>query len=313
MTWIVSAKETRKLIDMRQALRAVEGIFRDRAAGKVRSLPRRRLSGSKRVLNLMASQHVGWDLLCVRAYTSFANTITLYDGRSGEMRVIFNAGYLSSLRTGAASGVAAKHLAPAGAKVLGLIGVGRQATFQIEAIAPVCRLREILVFARSPQKRKRFVDQMKKVIRVPFRVVSTIEEVEEQSDIVVVATSATSSVVQGRRLKDRVLVITMGANAPAKHEVSLGLIRRMDLVVTDDLPTAQTGSGDLMKACASGVVRWEKVVPLERIVAVAGRRTSARRILFQSNGIADEDLAVGYHVLRQIRKQKTKVKSVAEI
>ncbi|MFQ5849506.1 MAG: ornithine cyclodeaminase family protein [Candidatus Binatia bacterium] len=313
MALVIGEKETRELIDMPRALKVVERIFHDRAAGKVRSLPRRRLRGSNKQLNVMAAWRADWDLLCLRAYAGVANTITLYNGRSGEVRLVLNAGYLSSLRTGAASGVAARYLAPRKAEVIGLIGPGWQATFQLEAIVRACRVRQVLVFGRSPKKRKHFIEQMRQALPVEPMESSSIEEVEERSDIVVLATDSTSPLIDGRRLKDEVLVITMGANQPVKHEVSTDLIRRMDLLVTDDIPTAQNDSGDLLIACASGIVRWEDVIPLERIVASAGPENHPKRILFQSNGIADEDLAVAHYILDQVQRKKIRLRRIPGI
>jgi ornithine cyclodeaminase/alanine dehydrogenase-like protein (mu-crystallin family) len=120
MALMISTIQTKELISMPQALSAVEAIFHDRALGKLRSLPRRRLKSSQKQLNIMAAWHETWDIICLRSYTGEANTITLYDGRTGEMQAIINMRYLSSLRTGAASGVAAQYLAPAAAATLGL-------------------------------------------------------------------------------------------------------------------------------------------------------------------------------------------------
>jgi len=313
MATIIGEKETRKLIDMPQAVKVVEQIFRDRAAGKVRSLPRRRLKGSDKQLNIMASWHAGADLLCLRAYAGASNTITLYSGRTGEIRAILNAAYLSSLRTGAASGVAAKYLAPATTDVLGIIGPGWQATFQAEAIVHSCRVRQVLVYGRNSKKTQAFIKEMRKKLSVEFTESSSLEELEAESDILVLATDAASPLTDGDRLKLEVLVISMGANQPVKHEVSDALIKRMDLIVTDDLPTAETDSGDLIAACAKEIIQWENVIPLEKIVAGAGPAPRPARILFQSNGIADEDLAVGRYVLEQARKKKIKVREVSEI
>ena len=313
MALIVSEKETRKLIDMPRALKVVEQIFHDRAAGKVRSLPRRRLKSSQKQLNVMAAWQEDSDLLCLRAYAGAANTITLYNGRTGEIRAVLNAGYLSSLRTGAASGVAAKYLAPSEPKVLGIIGPGWQATFQVEAIVQSCPIRQILVFGRNPKKTKTFIRQMSKAVRVEWKEVSSIEEIEAESDILVVATDSSSPVTDGIKLKDEVLVISMGANQAVKHEISGALIRRMDPVVTDDLPTAQNDSGDLIDACQAGILRWDDVVPLEKIVAGGAPQPRPKKILFQSNGIADEDLAVGRYVLEQVVRKKVKVRKVSEI
>jgi len=313
MALIIGEKETRKLIDMPRALQAVEKIFHDRAAGKLRSLPRRRLKGSEKQLNVMASWQADWDLLCLRAYAGASNTVTLYNGRTGQIQAIVNMAYLSSLRTGAASGVAAKYLAPAKTDVLGVIGPGWQATFQLEALAHSCHVRQVLVYGRNPKKSKAFIRQMSKAVQVEWKEIPSIEEIEAESDILVVATDSSSPLTDGARLKDEVLVVSMGANQAVKHEVSGDLIRRMDLVVTDDLATAQNDSGDLIAACKEGILRWDDVVPLERIVAEGRPAPRPKKILFQSNGIADEDLAVGRYVLDQARRKKIRLKAVREI
>ncbi len=313
MALIIAEKETRKLIDMPRALKVVERIFQDRATGKVRSMPRRRLKGSHKQLNVMAAWQADWNLLCLRAYAGAANTITLYNGRTGEIQAVLNAAYLSSLRTGAASGVAAKYLAPPKAEVLGVIGPGWQATFQVEAIVRSCRVRQVLVFGRRPKKRKDFIRQMAKELSVDWKESFSLGEIEAASDILVLATDSTSPLIDGSGTKDEVLIITMGANQPVKHEVSGELIRRMDLVVTDDLPTAKNDSGDLIAACQAGIVRWEDVVPLERIVAGDRAGNRPKKILFQSNGIADEDLAVGHYILNQVQRKKIRVSKISEI
>jgi ornithine cyclodeaminase/alanine dehydrogenase-like protein (mu-crystallin family) len=313
MALIVSEPQTRKLIDMAQAVAQLDKMFRDRAAGKMRSVPRRRLKGSEKQLNMMAAWHQDWDLICLRSYAADANTITLYNGRSGGIQAIINMGYLSSLRTGAASGVAAKYLAPAASKLLGVIGPGWQATFQVEAIAHACPVEQIVVYGRTPKRRKDFIKQMSKVVTADWKEVATVDEVESVSDILVVSTDSSTPVATGASLKDEVLVASIGANATVKHEVSSNLVRRMDLIVTDDIAAAKADSGDLVEACQTRIARWEDIVPLERIVAEGAPQPRPKRIFFQSNGIADEDLAVGRYVLEQAKRKKLKLRKVSEI
>ncbi|MGH7824021.1 MAG: ornithine cyclodeaminase family protein [Candidatus Binatia bacterium] len=313
MALLISEPQTRKLIDMPQALRAVERMFRDRAAGKLRSVPRRRLKGSQKQLNMMAAWHEDSDLICLRSYAAAANTITLYNGRTGQIQAIINMGYLSSLRTGAASGVAARYLGPENTRTLGLIGPGWQATFQVEAIARSCPIREVVVYGRSPGKRKKFIREMSKRVQAEWKEAASVEEAETESDILIVSTDSSTPVAGGVNLKDEVLVASIGANATVKHEVSGELIRRMDLIVTDDLATAKGDSGDLIAACESGIARWENIIPLEKIVAGEAPKPPPKKILFQSNGIADEDLAVGRYVLEQAKKKKLKLRTVTEI
>jgi ornithine cyclodeaminase len=313
MAVIISEEQTSKLIDMAQALKLLEKMFRDRAAGKMRSVPRRRLKGSQKQLNMMAAWHQDMDLICLRAYAGASNTVTFYNGRTGAIQAIINMGYLSSLRTGAATGVAAKYLAPASSKVLGIIGPGWQATFQVEAIAETCPIEQVVIYGRTPKRRKEFIKKMSKVVRADWKEIDSVDEAEAVSDILVVSTDSATPIAAGTALKDEIFVASIGANAPVKHEVSSNLIRRMDLAVTDDLAAAKADSGDLVEACQTRITRWDDILPLEKIVAEGPPRPRPRRILFQSNGIADEDLAVGKYVLDQARRKKMKLRSIREI
>jgi len=313
MALIISEPQTHKLVDMPQAVALLDKMFRDRAAGKMRSVPRRRLKGSEKQLNMMAAWHQDMDLICLRSYAAEANTITLYHGRKGGIQAIINMGFLSSLRTGAATGVAAKYLAPANSKVLGIIGPGWQATFQVEAVAAACPIKQVVVWGRTPKRRKDFIKQMSKVVKADWQEAMSVDEVEAASDILVVSTDSTTPVATGGSLKDEVLVASIGANATVKHEVSNNLIRRMDLIVVDDLAAARADSGDLVEAYQTRIARWEDIWPLEKIVAEGVPQPRPKRIFFQSNGIADEDLAVGKYVLDQAKRTKMKLREVTEI
>ena len=313
MALIISEPQTRKLVDMPQAVALLDKMFRDRATGKMRSVPRRRLKGSEKQLNMMAAWHQDMDLICLRSYAAEANTITLYHGRKGGIQAIINMGFLSSLRTGAATGVAAKYLAPANSKVLGIVGPGWQATFQVEAVAATCRIEQVVVWGRTPKRRKDFIKQMSKVIKADWHEALSVDEVEAAADILVVSTDSTTPVANGGSLKEEVLVASIGANATVKHEVSNNLIRHMDLIVVDDLAAARADSGDLVEACQIRIARWEDIVPLEKFVAEGAPQPRPKRIFFQSNGIADEDLAVGKYVLDQAKRKKLKLRNVTEI
>jgi ornithine cyclodeaminase/alanine dehydrogenase-like protein (mu-crystallin family) len=313
MALIISEPQTQKLVDMAAAVAQLDKMFRDRAAGKMRSVPRRRLKGSEKQLNMMAAWHQDSDLICLRSYAADANTITLYHGRKGGIQAIVNMGFLSSLRTGAATGVAAKYLAPVNRKVLGIIGPGWQATFQVEAVAQTCPIEQVVVWGRTPKRRKDFIKQMSTIVKADWREAETVDEVEAAADILVVSTDSTTPVATGQSLKDEVLVASIGANATVKHEVSNNLIRRMDLIVVDDLPAAKADSGDLVEACQTRIARWEDILPLEKIVAEGVPQPRPKRIFFQSNGIADEDLAVGKYALDQAKRKKLKLRSVTEI
>ncbi|HWP59132.1 MAG TPA: ornithine cyclodeaminase family protein [Candidatus Acidoferrales bacterium] len=312
MALVVSREETEKLIDMPAALGVIEQMFRDRAAGKLTSVARQRISGSDKKLNFMAAWHRESDLICLRAYAGPSNTITLYDGATGQTLAVFNANYLSALRTGAASGVAAKFLAPERSRRAGLIGAGRQAFFQVEALYHSNGVNDVIIYSRNPERRQRFISEMTRTLPLKFTVASSIEDVEAEADILVVATDSTVPVVNGTALKNPCLVISMGANQPVKHEVSGSLLELMDAVVVDDLATAKIDSGDLIDACAAGLLRWDRMIALERLVSGDEANPRGGRVLFKSHGIADEDLAVASYIWQRAR-QKINAREVPEI
>jgi ornithine cyclodeaminase/alanine dehydrogenase-like protein (mu-crystallin family) len=164
-----------------------------------------------------------------------------------------------------------------------------------------------------PKRRKEFIKQMSKIVKADWREADSVSEAEAESDILVVATDATTPVAHGAHLKEEVLVASIGANASVKHEITNDLIRHMNYIVTDDLPTARIDSGDLIAACEFGILRWDGIVPLDSVVGHGAPKPRPKRILFQSNGIADEDLAVGKYVLEQAKRKKLKLRNVTEI
>jgi ornithine cyclodeaminase/alanine dehydrogenase-like protein (mu-crystallin family) len=87
----------------------------------------------------------------------------------------------------------------------------------------------------------------------------------------------------------------------------------MDQIVTDDIPTARADSGDLIAAHAAGVLDWNKLITLERVVVGEMIQSRPTRVLFQSNGIGDDALAVSRFVLRSIRQRRSKVRKTSRI
>jgi ornithine cyclodeaminase/alanine dehydrogenase-like protein (mu-crystallin family) len=154
---------------------------------------------------------------------------------------------------------------------------------------------------------------MSKVVKADWKEAATVDEVEAVADILVVSTDSATPVATGNSLKDEVLVASIGANGTTKHEVSNNLIRRMDLIVTDDIDAAKADSGDLVEACQTRIARWEDIVALDKVVAEGAPQPRPKKIFFQSNGIADEDLAVGKYVLDQAKRKKMKIRKVTEI
>src|SRR6202047_1786464 len=177
MTLHISETEVRALLTMPMAVDAVEDISRKQASGEVVVHPRRRfeISGGN-FFHYMAAADYTAGYLAMKQYTYVRGKlrflVPLYETSTGELLALIEADYMGQLRTGAASGVATKHLARRDARVAAIIGTGGQAKTQLEAIATVRKLDSVNVFGRDPRKREAFCKEMSQRIGVPVRSVS---------------------------------------------------------------------------------------------------------------------------------------------
>src|SRR5919112_2878052 len=158
MTLFLTEEEVENLLDMHSTLDAVEDVLRQYAEGRAANRARRRVALPGSGLNVMYAGAPEIDALGLKAYTvarTGARFYTmLFDPGSGELLSIIQSDKLGQLRTGAASGVATKHLAREDANALGLYGAGWQAESQLEAIAAVRDLERIIVYSSTEESRK---------------------------------------------------------------------------------------------------------------------------------------------------------------
>ena len=306
--WL-SEDDVASLVTPGDAVPVIEDCFRRIAAGEVELMPRRRFPVEGGYFAVMAAADRGLGVAGLKSYTLVEGQITfvvcLFDlaGGSGEpagrLTAMIAADRLGQVRTGAASGVAAKHLARSGAASLGLIGAGWQAESQLAAIrAAVPSIERVVVSSRSPERARAFAE------------VNGAEPAESPAeaggcDVVVTATSSRDPVLRGDWLSDGALVCAIGANDPRARELDTQVIARATLVCCDSLEDAKLESGDLIEPVAAGQLDWLEVQELHQIVAgeLPGRQSAADVVVFKSNGIAPWDVAIGHEVVRRARER----------
>jgi ornithine cyclodeaminase/alanine dehydrogenase-like protein (mu-crystallin family) len=125
------------------------------------------------------------------------------------------------------------------------------------------------------------------------------------SDIVLVMTNASEPVIQGEWIGPGTHVNAAGANSQNRRELDIEAVRRADVVAVDDIAQAKTECGDLLSAVDAGVIRWEHVRGLADVIGgvTPGRKSPNDVTLFESQGIAIEDIAVAKHVYEQAKLQ----------
>ena len=220
-----------------------------------------------------------------RSYDSFdtepgQQVVVLQDWGSGEVRGIAVGNELGPRRVGAIGGVAVDALADPGAETLALIGTGTQAFTQLWAISAVRRLVGVRVFSRDRDRRIAFARRASEDLEVPITAVESAREAVEGADLVVLATSSPTPVIDPAWVKDGAFVTTLGPKQQGRAEFGPELIDRADLVVTDSI--AQTRAYD-PPFILSGTPQHERLISLG--AALSGNVTGGT-VLFCSVGLA---------------------------
>jgi len=298
--WL-SEDDVRSLVTPGEAVPVIEDCFRRMAAGQVELMPRRRFSVDGGYFAVMAAADRGLGVAGLKSYLLVEGRIEfvvcLFDVAEGALVALIAADKLGQVRTGAASGVAAKHLARRGATSLGLIGAGWQAEAQLAAIrAAVPSIERVVVSSRSRERAEAFAE-------ANGADVADSPSEAGGCDIVVTATSSKDPVLRGDWLSEGALVCAIGANDPRARELDAQVIARATVVCCDSIEDARLESGDLIEPIAAGQLDWLEVQELHQIVTgeLPGRQSEADIVVFKSNGIAPWDLAIGHEVLRRAR------------
>jgi len=292
------------LLTPADALEAVEGCFRRLAAGEVENQPRRRLRLEDGVFAVMPSVDRELGLAGVKAYAWLPRgtpfVVVLFDTESAELVGVIEADKLGQLRTGAASGVAAKFLAREGASTLGVLGCGWQARSQVACIREALPgIERVVAYCRTPESLVEFCNEMH---------AEPAESHRDSAgcDVVVTVTTSKDPVLRGEWLRPGALVCAVGANEPRARELDNVVLERAAFVCCDSREQARLESGDLIEPVDAGVLDWLEVHELQEVVGgeLEGRQSDDDIVLFKSNGIAAWDVAIGAVALEKARKKK---------
>lgn len=296
MALFLNEEEINDLLDFPSVITAVESVLRDGAEGRATNRARRRVALPTGSLNVMFAGAPTLGLTGLKAYSVARGGarfyVMLFDTETGELLSVMQAARLGSIRTGAASAVATKHLAREDASTLGMYGSGGQAETQLEAIASVKKLSRIIVHSRREESRKAFAEKMSERVGLEVETTHFPEEPAAQ-DIVVTITSAREPVLKGEWLKDGAHVNAAGVNMLSKAEIDREVVRRAHSVYIDSREEMGLEAGNLQPALDTGALLPEAVRELGEVIAgqVPGRRSPDDITLFASQGVALEDLA----------------------
>lgn len=234
-----------------------------------------------------------------RGIPNHGTTTVLLDEDTGFARAVLNAGYLNGLRTAAANAVASFDLARADAEVLGVIGAGHQAVFEIKAICAIRNIKRILIHSRNQDTVNHAVAELASSgISAEH---ASAKEVCQNADILVTVTGARGALFEAEWIKPGTHISAMGADQPGKQELPVELVLKSTLFA--DYPPQSRINGEFEAA--------HKKNPEVAITAIGavlsgdhiGRSDDQEITIFDSSGIALQDLCVAQLVLDKAIRQ----------
>ncbi len=221
--------------------------------------------------------------------------MALFDAATGmPTGLLFDNGFLTDIRTGAAGAVAADCLARRDADTVGVIGSGVQARFQIACLREVRRFRRLVAWSIDRPGLDLYCEEMRAAYGIEVESCASAEEACRPADILITATPSHEPMVRAGWLKPGVHVTAVGSDTPGKQELDAACLARADIVVVDRLSQCAK-FGELSHALAAGLMREEDVRGQLGEV-VAGRKPGRSRddeiTICDLTGVGFQDTAI---------------------
>ena len=290
------------------AFDAVQGVFAAMASGDASNFPVVRealghedaLYGFKggfdragSVLGLKAGGYWPHNLER-RNLINHQSTVFLFDPDSGRVKAMVGGNLLTALRTAAASSVSIRHLARDDAKVLGMIGAGHQATFQLRAALETHTFEKVIAWNMHPEMLPnlgRVADEM----QVPFESVELSSM--QEADVIITITSSFAPTLLATHVSPGTHIACMGTDTKGKQEIDANLIA--GATVFTDEPAQSISIGEAQHAIAQGLIKESDVSEIGAVIngAHPGRISADEITVFDGTGVGLQDLAVASSIV----------------
>lgn len=294
------------------AFDAVEGVFAAMARGDARNFPVVRealghedalygfkggFDGAALTLGLKAGGY--WPNNQKHGLINHQSTVFLFDPDTGRVKAAVGGNLLTALRTAAASAVSIRHLAPEGAKVLGMIGAGHQSAFQMKAAVGAHPFERVLGWNPHPEMLSRLADTAAE-LGLPFEAVE-LDRLGAEADVIISITSSFSPLLMDEHVKGPTHIAAMGTDTKGKQELDPALVARAR-VFTDEV--AQSVSiGECQHAVAAGLIAEADITEIGAVVIGSHEgRGDAEVTIFDGTGVGLQDLAAAAAVVELARK-----------
>jgi len=306
MVRFLTHDEVRALVDMKDAIVAMEGAFGEEGAGATLLPPRINMKAGKGWLRIgpVALERSGWmgfKAMNLAPGQGVRYQVHLYRIDSGELVAIMDAQHLTTLRTGATSAVATRRLARPGAGRVALLGSGVEAQAQLEAMQADGRVLTARVFSPTAVNRKRLAEEFRRRHGMDITDVASAEEAVADADIVLAAVKSAEPVLLGRWLRPGMHVNSVGTARRDQREIDQETFVRSAQIVVDTREGVFGEAGDAF--VARDVVAGKPVRELAELVsgAAMGRSDPKEITLFKSVGTGIQDIALAAMIYERAR------------
>ena len=309
--WL-SEDDVKSLLTMDDALEAVECAFRLHGLGETQMPPKSylyypRYDGDLRTMPgyIEGIEATGVKIVNVHpknfemGLPTVMAIVVLNSPKTGAPLAILGGTYLTSMRTGAAGGVAAKFLARQDSNTVGLVGAGVQARTQLLALSKIFEIEMVRVADITLDRARALERECRQFLDCKYSLTTSAEEVCD-SDILITVTPSRKPVIRDAWIREGTHINAIGADARGKQELETALLKRAKVVV-DDLAQA-THSGEVNVPISQGLLDTGGIyAEIGSIVAekVHGRKSEEEITIFDSTGLAIQDVAAAQMVYRK--------------
>jgi ornithine cyclodeaminase len=317
---LLTRSDVERAIPMRDAIETVKRAFVELSTGSANiplriAVPQEKHDG---VTLIMPGYLSGSDSLAVKVVSVHNRNperhlplihaiVVVVDPATGRLVAGIEGGYLTALRTGAASGAATDLLARRDAEVAAIFGAGVQACTQILAVAAVRPIKRFLIYARDRAKINALIAEMEPQVgsSVELLAAESPSQAAHEAQVVCAATTSSTPVFDGTDLPPGAHVNGVGSYKPEMQEIDSTTLKRASKIVVDSREAALAEAGDLIVAIERGEIRVEDIYGEIGEIAAglkAGRESDDEITYFKSVGNAAQDAAVAQAIYQQALK-----------
>lgn len=241
-----------------------------------------------------------------RGLPTSSGMLALLSSETGfPLALLLDNAYLTDVRTALAGAVAAKHLARAPIRTVGVVGTGVQARLQVQALRLVRSFRDVIVWGRHPAAAQRYGEEMTETLGLEVRPAASVAEVIRRADIVITSTPARAPLVQAADVHEGLHVTAMGSDGPGKQELDPEVLARADRLVCDRKSQCFR-LGELQHGLAAGTIREDS--PIDELGEITsggkpGRRTDAEVTVCDLTGVGVQDTAIALFAYGRARER----------